>query len=327
MLLQNTHNAVKHVTDILSTALAAHASDIHFDPLPTHCRVRMRIHGLITEMDALSLSDYQAIRTRIKTLSQLDIAQQRLPQDGRLHFFHDAFDVQFRVHCCACVHGEKLILRLITSAETCLSIEQLGLLENQYRDLLTALKQTHGMILICGPTGSGKTTTLYALLQYLQQQALQIITLEDPVEIAFDNLSQLQVSPKQGLGFAALLRAVLRQDPDVIMVGEMRDEETAHIAVRAALTGHLVLTTLHTPTAKAAITRLSNMGVAKYDLDECLKLVMAQRLVRVKQDGKVSRTGLYECYRPGHAYQNLAQVAQHKIAAGQTSAGEVERVL
>lgn len=322
------YNAVDQVHQLLHYALIHQASDLHFDPEPQHCRVRMRIDGVISPHLELSLPSYQAVLTRIKTLSGLDIAQQRIPQDGRLIYYHEQHPAQFRVHSCACVHGEKLVLRLIQTAHQCLSIQDLGFLPEQETLLMPLLAQTHGLIIVCGPTGSGKTMTLYAVLQALAQRDLQIITLEDPVEIALSGISQLQVQRKVQLDFANLLRASLRQDPDVIMVGEIRDQETAEIAVRAALTGHLVLTSLHTPHAQASLARLRNLGIASYDLDECLKAVIAQRLVRTLKEGELrGRTGIFEIYRPGQAYLDLESTGKLKVAAGITTEAELRRVL
>jgi type II secretory ATPase GspE/PulE/Tfp pilus assembly ATPase PilB-like protein len=321
-------STVQQVTAIISEALLRHASDIHFDPSPEFCRLRMRIDGLIVNYDKLSIQAYQGVLTRIKTLSGLDIAQQRIPQDGRLVFFHDQFQAQFRVHTCASIHGEKLVLRLVQAEDQGLKLKDLGFLPSQLQIISELLSQTHGLIIVCGPTGSGKTMTLYAMLQALIERDLQIITLEDPVEIALEGISQLQVNRKQELDFATLLRASLRQDPDVIMIGEIRDQETAEIAVRAALTGHLVLTSLHTPNASASLGRLRNMGIASYDLDECLRAVIAQRLVRINtEQGLKGRTGIFECYQSNTAYQSLQAVGDYKVASGITTADEIRRVL
>jgi len=324
----HTLNTLELTTKVLSDALLRNASDIHCDPGMQACRIRMRIDGVISPYTTVPSSEYCAMLARIKTLSGLDIAQQRLPQDGRLTFFHEQHQAQFRVHTCASIHGEKLVMRLIRGADRSFSLDELGLLPEQLHTLLSLLTQTHGLIIVCGPTGSGKTMTLYAMLQHLMARDLQIITLEDPVEIVIEGLSQLQIQRKQQLDFATLLRASLRQDPDVIMIGEIRDEETAHIAVRAALTGHLVLTSLHTPHAQASLTRLHNMGIAAYDLDECLRAVVAQRLVRVRQgESFKGRTGIFECYQPQLQGLSLADAAQFKVDAGITSAQEIQRVL
>lgn len=321
-------STVEQVTAIISQALAQGASDLHFDPGPLSCRLRMRVDGMIQPYSELPLPTYLAVLTRIKTLSGLDIAQQRIPQDGRLVFFHDQHQAQFRVHTCASIHGEKMVLRLIQADDQGMSLEQLGFLPEQLTQVQSLLAQTHGLILVCGPTGSGKTMTLYAMLQTLMQRNLQIITLEDPVEISFNGLSQLQINRKQQLDFATLLRASLRQDPDIIMIGEIRDEETAQIAVRAALTGHLVLSSLHTPSALASLARLRNMGIAPYDLEECLLAVIAQRLVRMKTEkGLKGRTGIFECYQPKSVNLTLEEVAKLKVLAGVTSEAEIRRVL
>lgn len=324
----NTLDAVEQVTRLLSDAYAHRASDIHFDPYAHHCRVRMRVDGVVAPYTSLTHPVFQAILARVKTLSGLDIAQQKLPQDGRLTFFYHQQQLQFRVHTCASIHGEKMVMRLIQSADEAYPLQGLGLLPEQLDILSTLLSHNHGLIVVCGPTGSGKTMTLYAMLRHLMQHDLQIITLEDPVEIVIEGLSQLQIQRKQQLDFATLLRATLRQDPDVIMVGEIRDEETAHIAVRAALTGHLVITSLHTPNAHASLGRLHNMGIAPYDLDECLRAVIAQRLVRVRQNNTWhGRTGIFECYRPNEHYLSLEAVALKKVQAGITTDSEIRRVL
>lgn len=321
-------NTVEQTTQLLTDALLRNASDIHCDPTSHGCRIRMRIDGVITPYCTLPPSVYSGVLARIKTISGLDIAQQRLPQDGRLTFFHEQLQAQFRVHTCATIHGEKLVMRLIRGACQNYSLDELGFLPEQLHIILSLLAHTHGLIIVCGPTGSGKTMTLYAMLAHLMARDLHIITLEDPVEIVIDGLSQLQVQRKQQLDFATLLRASLRQDPDVIMIGEIRDEETAHIAVRAALTGHLVLTSLHTPHAQASLTRLQNMGVAAYDLEECLRAVLAQRLVRIKEGESFNgRTAIFECYQPHSSYVPFETVAKLKVASGITTEQEVKRVL
>jgi type II secretory ATPase GspE/PulE/Tfp pilus assembly ATPase PilB-like protein len=328
MPLHNHPNAVELVTALLSYALEQRASDIHFDPYPEFCRVRLRIDGMIHAHSQLPTAAYQAVLTRIKTLSGLDIAQQRIPQDGRWVYYQADHPAQFRVHTCASIHGEKLVLRSVQAADQGLTLEELGLLPAQFDQVLALLAHTHGLILLCGPTGSGKTMSLYAMLRHLREQHLQIITLEDPVEIALEGISQLQINRKQQLDFATLLRASLRQDPDVIMIGEIRDHETAEIAVRAALTGHLVLASLHTPNATASLARLRNMGIASYDLDECLRAVIAQRLVRVLDQGTLrGRTGLFEVYQPNQCGLRLEEVAGLKVQAGITTLEEVQRVL
>jgi type II secretory ATPase GspE/PulE/Tfp pilus assembly ATPase PilB-like protein len=321
-------HTVELVNHILLDALKLNASDIHFDPCAAHCRLRMRIDGIITTHSELPHPVYTALLARIKTLSNLDIAQQKLPQDGRLAFYHEQHQAQFRVHTCASIHGEKMVLRLIQQAKRCFPLNELGLLTCQVNTLSNILKQTHGLIVVCGPTGCGKTMTLYAMIHHLMQSCLQIITLEDPVEMVIDGVSQLQVHRKQQLDFATLLRACLRQDPDVLMIGEIRDEETAQIAIRAALTGHLVLTSLHTPSAQASLTRLRNMGIAPYDLDECLRAVIAQRLIRLKYgENFAGRSGIFEIFQPGLQHLSLEAVANLKVQAGLSTQAEIQRVI
>jgi len=272
---------VKFIDQILLDAIEKKASDIHFEPYDDLYRIRYRLDGFLTEVAAPSIHLANRITARIKIMSDLDIAERRIPQDGRLKItLPSSRIVDFRVSSCPTINGEKVVIRILDSEATKPDIEQLGLTCNQQSTLFQALQKTQGMILITGPTGSGKTVSLYAALNILNTIETNIITIEDPVEIKIPGINQVNVNPKAGLTFATALRAFLRQDPDVIMVGEIRDKETAEIAVKAAHTGHLVLSTLHTNSAVETITRLFNMGIPAFNIAGSVALIIAQRLVR-----------------------------------------------
>ncbi|MDC7787286.1 GspE/PulE family protein [Rhodoplanes sp. TEM] len=271
---------VRAVDGLFEKAVELRASDIHIGPFRTGLEVRMRVDGLLRPVPAPAGVLPQAIISRIKILAGLDIAERRLPQDGaaRLRLGRDELDV--RVAIMPTQHGESAVIRLLPRDRGLLSIDRLGLLAADRATLTRLLDLPHGMIVVTGPTGSGKTTTLATMLSILNEPTRKILTIEDPVEYEIRGIYQSQVKPSIGLTFAAALRAFVRQDPDVIMVGEVRDPETAHIAVHAALTGHLVLTTLHTDTAAAAVPRLLDLGVESFLLKSTLRAVVAQRLVR-----------------------------------------------
>lgn len=274
---------VKFVQKILCDAIALNASDIHFEPFEQHYRVRFRIDGIMQTVATPPKNSGAKISTRLKVMANLDIAERRKPQDGRIKFFeqknhHKAVD--FRLSTIPTLFGEKIVLRLLDSTQALIGIESLGMDEAQQQLFLAALAKPQGMILITGPTGSGKTISLYTGLGILNSPNINIQTVEDPVEIGLDGINQVNIQPKIGLDFADVLRAFLRQDPDVIMVGEIRDIETAEIAIKAAQTGHLVLSTLHTNSAIDTLIRLKNMGVATFNIASSLSLIIAQRLAR-----------------------------------------------
>lgn len=314
-------------TQIILDALAARASDIHFEPAQEHVQVRFRIDGLMSSAHLLSKSDYAQCLVRFKHLAGLDIAQSLRPQDGRFSFETHARH-HFRVHTCPTLMGEKMVIRLLPESQQRLMIGDLGLHPAQETALLRVLHQRAGLIIVTGPTGSGKTMTLYACLEWLKTQPVQITTLEDPVEIPLAGTTQIPILEKQGVTFAHALRAVLRQDPDVILVGEMRDVDTADIAIRAALTGHLVLTSLHSPHATAAIRRLENMQIPLYNLMESVSLIVAQRLVRRPQGG---RLGVFELFFPAEqtyaAHMTLADAGTWHVAEGNAAQADLDRVL
>jgi general secretion pathway protein E len=275
---------VRAVTDLLEKAIELRASDIHIEPFHTGLVVRMRVDGLLRTVKSPAGVPQQAIVSRIKILSGLNIAERRLSQDGAARLRVARSDIDIRVATMPTQHGESAVIRLLPRDRSLLEIAKLGLSNTDEAKLRRLLALPHGMIVITGPTGSGKTTTLATMLSILNEPTRKILTIEDPVEYEIPGINQSQVKPSIGLTFAAALRAFVRQDPDVIMVGEIRDAETAHIAIHAALTGHLVLTTLHTETAAASVPRLLDLGVEGFLLKSTLRAVIAQRLVRMLCD-------------------------------------------
>ena len=276
---------VKYVHEVLADAVAAGASDIHFEPYENAYRIRFRVNGILRETSRPPPSVGPRLAARLKVMSDLDVTERRIPQDGRIKHSlarggaHDAVD--FRVSSLPTMHGEKMVLRVLDQASARLGIDQLGMEDDQRDRYLRALDQPQGMILVTGPTGSGKTVSLYAGLKRLNNEQRNIATAEDPVEINIEGINQVQVNSRVGLDFATALRAFLRQDPDVVMVGEVRDRDTADTAVKAAQTGHLVLSTLHTNSAAATLGRLRAMGVPAFNVATAVTLIVAQRLARV----------------------------------------------
>lgn len=271
---------VRAVNDLLEKAVELRASDIHIEPLHTGLVVRMRIDGLLRPVAAPAGVLPQAVISRIKIVASLNIAERRLPQDGSARLRAGRSDIDIRVAIMPTQHGESAVIRILPKDRGLLVVEKLGFSSADDTKLRRLLRLPHGMIVITGPTGSGKTTTLATVLSILNEPSRKILTIEDPVEYEIPGVNQSQIKPAIGLTFAAALRSFVRQDPDVIMVGEVRDSETAHVAVHAALTGHLVLTTLHTETAAAAVPRLLDLGIEGYLLRSTLRAVVAQRLVR-----------------------------------------------
>jgi general secretion pathway protein E len=272
---------VRALNDLFERAVELRASDIHIEPARTGLVVRMRVDGLLRSVPVPVGALPQALISRIKILSGLNIAERRLPQDGAARVRIGRSEVDIRVATMPTQHGESAVMRLLAKDRGLLDIARLGLSVTDEKKLSRLLTLPHGMIVITGPTGSGKTTTLATMLSILNESTRKILTIEDPVEYEIAGINQSQVKPSIGLTFAAAMRAFVRQDPDVIMVGEIRDAETAHIAVHAALTGHLVLTTLHTETAAAAVPRLIDLGIEAFLLQSTLRAVVAQRLVRI----------------------------------------------
>ncbi len=265
---------------ILSEAIQQGASDIHFEPFENDLKIRYRIDGVLQARHAPAREYQSQLLTRIKVLAKLDIAEHRLPQDGRIKLRMGGREIDFRVSTAPVSHGERIVLRILDKGNVVLGIDQLGMLPAALDTFRRLISLSEGIVLVTGPTGSGKTTTLYSALWEIYNEEMNIMTIEDPVEYKLKGIAQIAVHPKIGLNFATGLRHILRQDPDVVMIGEIRDTETAEIAIQAALTGHLVLSTLHTNDAPAAIPRLVDMGIEPYLLSSTIVGVLAQRLVR-----------------------------------------------
>ena len=271
---------IELVNNMLAQAMDQRASDVHVEPEEQLFNVRLRIDGILHTRMTLPASRYPAVASRIKLISGMDIAERRMPQDGRLSARVSGREVDIRVSSVPAVHGESLVMRLLPKERQDLSLERLGLSPRDLRLFRTWVREPHGIVLVTGPTGSGKSTTLYAVLEEMNQRDRKMITVEDPVEYQVGGVTQIQANADIGYTFARALRAILRQDPDVIMIGEIRDLETAEIAVQSALTGHLVLSTLHTNDAVSAFTRLIDMGVEPFLVASSVRAVQAQRLVR-----------------------------------------------
>jgi len=278
--LANDAPVVRFVNLLLMAAVRDRASDIHFEPHDKEVHVRLRVDGMLHEVTPPPKNLYPGVVTRIKILARMDISERRLPLDGRFKFQANSRQIDVRVSSLPEIHGEKIVLRVLDSEAVPSGLNDLGFSDDMKTQFERILQSPHGIILVTGPTGSGKTSTLYSALRTIRTPERNIQTVEDPVEYQFDGINQMQVRPAIGLDFADCLRAILRQDPDVIMVGEIRDAETARIAMRASLTGHLVLSTLHTNDASSAFLRLKDIGMEPYLIGATVKLVVSQRLVR-----------------------------------------------
>ncbi len=276
----NSAPVVRLINSVIQHAMKVKASDIHIEPMENNLRVRFRIDGDLQEIMKSSKTAHSAVVTRIKIMGRMDIAEKRLPQDGRVEMTVDGKDIDLRLSVLPTVYGEKVVIRLLGRSDTMLSKSQLGFNDDNINLFDKIIKSPNGIILVTGPTGSGKTTTLYAVLRELNKVHTNIITVEDPVEYRLEGINQVQVNTKAGLTFANGLRSILRQDPDVIMIGEIRDVETAQIAVRAAITGHLVLSTIHTNDCASTVSRLRDMGVESYLVSSSVVGIISQRLVR-----------------------------------------------
>jgi type IV pilus assembly protein PilB len=272
---------VKYLQKMLLDAINSGASDIHFEPYEKNYRIRYRMDGMLYEVAQPPLAIKDKIASRIKVISKLDISEKRVPQDGRMKLvLSRTKSVDFRVSTLPTIYGEKIVMRILDSTSATMGIEKLGYEPDQLKLLVDAVQRPYGMVLVTGPTGSGKTVSLYACLNILNKPGVNISTVEDPVEIQLPGINQVNVNEKAGLDFSAAMKAFLRQDPDIIMVGEIRDHETGDIAIKAAQTGHMVLSTLHTNDAPATLTRLINMGIPSYNVAASVQLITAQRLGR-----------------------------------------------
>ncbi|MBN6082601.1 type II/IV secretion system protein [Aggregatibacter actinomycetemcomitans] len=341
---------IRLLNDIFESATAQKASDIHLEPQADCLQIRFRIDGVLQVQNTVPLSMASRLISRLKLLAKLDISETRLPQDGRFQFkttFSDTLD--FRLSTLATQFGEKAVLRLQQNRPVQLAFGELGMTESQQQRFRRALSQPQGLILVTGPTGSGKSISLYTALQHLNTPEKHIMTAEDPIEIQLPGIIQSQVNPPIGLDFSRLLRTFLRQDPDIIMLGEIRDEESAAMALRAAQTGHLVLSTLHTNNASSAISRLQQLGIQRHEIDSSLLLVIAQRLVRKRcqkcggnathfcdcHQGYKGRVGVYQFLQPNSQhpqgyetdFADLRQSALEKLKDGTTDLAEIQRVL
>lgn len=311
----DTHKADDFLNHLIAEAKQLGSSDIHIEAFEERCRVRIRIDGLLIERYTIGKADYPALVNKIKIKAHLDIAEKRLPQDGRIFFESDGSKFDIRVSVLPTLHGEKIVLRLLNKDSTDIDINMLGFSKNELENYLEGIKKPHGIALISGPTGSGKTTTLYATLKVLNKEKTNILTIEDPIEYTLEGINQVQLKESIGLTFSSALRTFLRQDPDVIMVGEIRDGDTAQIAIRAALTGHLVLSTIHTNSAWGTISRLIDMGVPPYLLASTLNTSVAQRLIRLLCPDCKKKEAFSEKFFPMH-FKPLRPVAEHYVAEG-----------
>jgi len=276
----NSAPVVKMIDYLFKNSVEMKASDIHIEPFEREIRIRYRVDGKLQTVNTLGIESLGPLVTRIKILAGLNIAEKRIPQDGRIMVNVDGKEIDLRVSVLPVVNGEKIVIRVLNTGGSVLSKNKLGMSEDNIKRLDRMIANPHGIILVTGPTGSGKSTSLYAILRELNSSSVNIITVEDPVEFTMNGINQVSVNEKAGLTFASGLRSILRQDPDIVMIGEIRDEETAEIATRAAITGHLVLSTLHTNDAPSSIARLVDMGVKPYLVSTSIVGVMAQRLVR-----------------------------------------------
>jgi type II secretory ATPase GspE/PulE/Tfp pilus assembly ATPase PilB-like protein len=317
--------------EIIRQAVELQASDIHLEPREEYLRLRYRVDGLLQDGPPIHKSKQAALISRVKVLVNLDIAESRLPQDGRTNLKIGKNTLDMRVSTIPTLHGEKVVLRLLNRSHAHLSLEELGMEKDDLGLYRKMILKRNGLILVTGPTGSGKTTTLYATLSSLNSKEVNIVTIEDPVEYQLPGINQIQVNPKAGLSFARGLRSILRQDPDIIMVGEIRDLETAKIAIQSAMTGHLVFSTLHTNDAPSAVIRLVDMGIERYLVEASVIGVVAQRLARkIAPKGYQGRTGIYEIMpgvSPRKGIKNLADNGKLKVNQGITTPEEVARVI
>lgn len=279
-VVPHDQSVISQVDSLIHTALSHGASDIHLEPTAEYLRVRYRIDGVLYDQNQIAHSIMQQVVSRLKVLGQMNIAEKRLPQDGKFSLTIDSKPVDFRVSTFPSLYGEKMVVRILDRAAHAMSLNQLGFTQSMLNIIKSLIKKQHGFFLVTGPTGSGKTTTLYAALSDLHDPDKNIVTLEDPVEYNLHGITQGHINSEAGFTFEKGIRSMLRQDPDILMVGEIRDKQTARVAIEAALTGHLVLSTLHTNDAPSAVMRLMDMGIEPFLINASLSGVLAQRLVR-----------------------------------------------
>jgi general secretion pathway protein E len=330
-LLENQDDApiIRMLNALLTQAARDGASDIHIEPYERTSSVRFRVDGTLREVVQPNRALHAALISRLKIMAELDISEKRLPQDGRISLRIGTRAMDVRVSTLPSAHGERAVLRLLDKTASKLTLEAVGMQGQMLKSFESLVKQPHGIILVTGPTGSGKTTTLYGALSKLDAGSTNIMTVEDPIEYELPGIGQTQVNSKIDLSFAKALRAILRQDPDVIMIGEIRDYETAQIAIQASLTGHLVLATLHTNDAASAVTRLTDMGVEPFLLSSSLLGVLAQRLVRKLQipgdsrSGYLGRTGIFELLQVNDSIRDLIhqKAAESEVRAAALACG------
>ncbi len=341
---------IQALNTLIETAITHRASDLHFEPYPTHYQIRMRQDGILYDIMRLDAHVHLIWSARLKIMSGLNIAEKRLPQDGQFCFTNTAHNTYWiRISTIPVYSGEKIVLRFLNANAKPLALDTLGLNSVVYQHFIQHLHDPQGLILITGPTGSGKTQTLYSALNVLNQSHHNITALEDPIEIQTPGINQMQMHPKIGLTFSTALRALLRQDPDIIMIGEIRDPETAALAIQAAQTGHLVLASLHTAHAHGTLKRLQHLNISSTDLQETLRLILNQRLVRKRcghclhvdhdqrqscpycRGGYYDRTGIFECVTQHHGqfetHATLKSSGLEKINAQITDHAELTRVL
>ncbi|WP_317897777.1 GspE/PulE family protein [Aurantibacillus circumpalustris] len=299
---------------LVKEAKDLHSSDIHIETYSEKCRIRFRVDGVLIDRHKLNKSEYPTLINKIKIAASCDIAEKRMPQDGRIRFKFNNSNLDMRVSILPTLYGEKIVLRLLGSDASHIQIEKLGFSKEELQRYELAVKKPNGIILISGPTGSGKTTTLYATLKVINKPTNNILTIEDPIEYTLDGVNQVQLKEEIGLSYTEALRTFLRQDPDIIMLGEIRDAQTAQMAIRAALTGHLVLSTIHTNSAWGTISRLVDMGIAPYLLASVMNLSVAQRLIRVL----CPHCKKQEAFNPIELPKNYQQInmTQHFVSVG-----------
>lgn len=340
---KSSGGAVPLIDDLLEKAVSIDASDIHIEPNGSNVKVRYRVDGHLQNGIIVHKSMQAQLISRIKIMADLDISEQRLPQDGRAFMKALGRDFDLRVSIMPVLHGEKAVLRIFDRDKTTLPLDALGFLDDDLKCYVEEIEKSQGMVIVCGPTGCGKTTTLYSSLQRINSDSMNITTIEDPVEYQLNGINQIQVNTKTGLTFARGLRSILRQDPDVLMVGEIRDAETASIAIKSAMTGHLVFSTLHTNNAAGAITRLKDLGIEPYLIQDSVSCVISQRLVRklcsscggkgcrlCNMAGYKGRTGVFEIMdprNPSSASRSMMDNAKILIRNNVTTKEEVMRNL